>query len=871
VANTPPTGTVTFLFTDIEGSTKLWEQHPNRMRQVLERHNEILRSAVEDHNGYVFKTVGDAFCATFSHPREALRAALAAQQALFSERWSKPVKRLRVRMALHTGYAELERDGDYFGPAVNRVARLINLAYGGQVLLSGTTYDQVCDHPTLVDEKMQLVELGEHYLKDLPRPERISQVTVSGLLERFSPPLRDETPEEEERYRIKHFLGSGGFAKVYVAHDEKLEQDVAYKVLHPWHADNEVFVERFKREARNVAKLRSHPNVVPVYDRGEQEDGTYYMVMEYLPGGTLEDLIEREGALPAFRASEITLQIARALSEAHKQGVIHRDIKPENVLLTTWGTVKVGDFGIAKAAEAATKLTRTGFNPGTVHYMSPELFRGEAASSRSDLYSLGVVLYKMLAGKLPFEGESQSEIQNKHLHEQVPPLKEVKPDVPKELEAVCVGLLAKDPKDRYQDASELIEDLERVMQGHSPVFAARQQTTISDVTVDAFYQKATVSTPSEEEVRSPEEKDAISEDSGPSTVRVPDLVGKNVFEASSILADAGLKLGEQEEIADEEAPEDEILRQAPRAGTGVELGSLISVTVNARSEDRAVASNAPMESPGQARRTPARTTGSPKASQKTLIEEGSRAQVEPNEVGRSDKRTGLLIGSGVVLILLLGLVALLLITSRGGPGSGSESDAESEAKAASSLVFEDDFSSTSSGWPRAEYDSGAVIDYADGGYRIYDPPPDGTTLVLADAGTLEDMEVEVDATRANGARDEGGAWWGVTCRVRDQENYYRMWVDNDGGYGITKLEDGRTNDLTKGNSGNTVREGEATNRIRGSCVGSTLTLYVNDQKLVEAEDGEFDSGDVGLFVTEALTDELGGTDVSFDNFSVTKP
>lgn len=167
------------------------------MPEILERHDEILRSAVEYHEGYVFKTVGDAFCVAFSHPRKALKAALDAQRALFTERWARPIRSLRVRMALHTGYAELEREGDYFGPAVNRVARLIKLAYGGQVLLSGTTYDQVCDHPEMVDEQARLVELGKHHLKDLNRPERVFQLAVPDLPDRF-PPLHEETPEEAE-------------------------------------------------------------------------------------------------------------------------------------------------------------------------------------------------------------------------------------------------------------------------------------------------------------------------------------------------------------------------------------------------------------------------------------------------------------------------------------------------------------------------------------------------------------------------------------------------------------------------------------------------------------------------------------------------
>jgi class 3 adenylate cyclase len=190
-----PRGTVTFLFTDIEGSTRLWEDYPLQMQDALKRHDEVLRATVNDHGGYVFKMVGDACCAAFIYPREALDTALAAQRALFAEQWPEPID-LRVRSALHTGTAE-ERDNDYFGPSLNRVARLLSLAYGRQVLLSSATYNLVRDHLELVDRQAQLLDVGEHRLKDLTRPEHVYQLAVPDLPSQF-PALRTSGVSQHE-------------------------------------------------------------------------------------------------------------------------------------------------------------------------------------------------------------------------------------------------------------------------------------------------------------------------------------------------------------------------------------------------------------------------------------------------------------------------------------------------------------------------------------------------------------------------------------------------------------------------------------------------------------------------------------------------
>ena len=454
----PPTGILTFLFTDIQGSTRLWERDAKRMQRALARHDEILKSTVESHGGYVFKMVGDACCAAFSSTQGALEAALSAQRAIFSESWDEEC-RIRVRMALHTGEVE-ERDGDYFGPPVNRVARLLSAGHGGQTLISQATRELVDCH---LSEGISLRDMGDHRLKDLKDPEHIFQLLAPELPSEFPPLKTLEATSEDDRYRLITQIGSGGMAEVYLAYDEVLEREVAFKVLDRKHVENREAIERFRREARNAASL-DHTNIVSIYDRGHTEAGTYYLVMEYMEGGTLEDLIEREGPLSPQRGTEITLQIAKALQVAHEKGVIHRDIKPQNILLSKSGEAKVADFGIARAATATT-MTQVGSVMGTVHYMSPEQALGEPATPRSDLYSLGVVLYEMLTGELPYDAETPAGVVMKHVSGLSRSPRDTKIDVPEELDAITARLLAKDPDDRYPDASALVEDLERAKEG----------------------------------------------------------------------------------------------------------------------------------------------------------------------------------------------------------------------------------------------------------------------------------------------------------------------------------------------------------------------------------------------------------------------
>jgi serine/threonine protein kinase len=267
----------------------------------------------------------------------------------------------------------------------------------------------------------------------------------------------------DQRYEVHTLVGSGGMADVYLAGDEVLGRDVALKKLKDRYAENEEFVERFKREAKSAAVLSS-PYIVPIFDRGETEDGTYYITMEYLPGGTLKERISATGALRPQAAAEVAIQVVEALKTAHLRGVVHRDIKPRNILLADSGHVKVTDFGIARAADATT-ISHTGDILGSAKYMSPEQAAGEQVGPASDLYSLGVVLYEMLTGRVPFEIETPADVPIRHAV--APPChpKEIEPEVPQDLDAITMKLLATNPEDRYGSADEVIQELQRVRAG----------------------------------------------------------------------------------------------------------------------------------------------------------------------------------------------------------------------------------------------------------------------------------------------------------------------------------------------------------------------------------------------------------------------
>ena len=259
-----------------------------------------------------------------------------------------------------------------------------------------------------------------------------------------------------ERYRIEERIAMGGMGSVYLATDERLNRRVALKVLKDELADDERFVERFRREARAAGAL-SHPNIAGVFDFG-QHDERYYMVMELADGRDLARLLREEGPLSPERATRIASQIAQALEHAHAAGVVHRDIKPPNVIIGEGDRVKVTDFGIARAIGEST-LTATGSVLGTAHYISPEQAGGGEVGPAADIYALGIVLYEMLTGSLPFTGDSVLAVAMRHVSDEVPPPSELNPDVPETLDAVVAKATAKEPVERFATAQEMADAL----------------------------------------------------------------------------------------------------------------------------------------------------------------------------------------------------------------------------------------------------------------------------------------------------------------------------------------------------------------------------------------------------------------------------
>jgi serine/threonine protein kinase len=259
------------------------------------------------------------------------------------------------------------------------------------------------------------------------------------------------------RYELLEVVGTGGMSSVYRALDTLLERHVALKVLHPHYGDDAEYVERFRREARSVAQL-SHPNIVTVIDRGES-DGAQYIVFEFIDGESLKQLVDRSGPLPARRAIELGLQMAEALAFAHQHGLVHRDVKPQNVLINGDGEAKVTDFGIARSLDVEHGVTQTGTVLGTSNYLSPEQARGQAVTPATDVYSLGVVLFEVLTGEVPFPGESFVAVAMKHINEPPPPLLEKRPDVPVRLVYAIERALAKDPADRFPSMDAFAAEL----------------------------------------------------------------------------------------------------------------------------------------------------------------------------------------------------------------------------------------------------------------------------------------------------------------------------------------------------------------------------------------------------------------------------
>ena len=259
-----------------------------------------------------------------------------------------------------------------------------------------------------------------------------------------------------DRYEIIKSIGEGGMANVYLANDTILDRKVAIKVLRGDLENNEKFIRRFQREAKSVSDL-SHPNIVEVYDVGEEE-GQHYIVMEYIDGRTLKQLIQKRGALTVAEVIDIMTQITDGLSAAHEAYIIHRDIKPQNIMILDNGMIKITDFGIAMTLNA-TQLTQTNSVMGSVHYLPPEQAAGQTATTKSDIYSAGILMYELLTGSVPFKGENAVEIALKQMKERIPSIRKQNPLIPQSVENIVLKATAKNPKNRYDSIKEMHEDL----------------------------------------------------------------------------------------------------------------------------------------------------------------------------------------------------------------------------------------------------------------------------------------------------------------------------------------------------------------------------------------------------------------------------
>lgn len=263
-----------------------------------------------------------------------------------------------------------------------------------------------------------------------------------------------------DRYEIIKTIGEGGMANVYLANDTILERNVAIKVLRGDLSNDEKFIRRFKREALSVSNL-SHPNIVEVYDVGEEE-GNYYIVMEYIEGKTLKQLLQKRGALTLTEVIDIMSQLTDGLAHAHEAYIIHRDIKPQNIMIEDNGLVKITDFGIATAVNS-TQLTQTNSVMGSVHYLPPEQANGKGSTIKSDIYSLGILMYELLTGSVPFKGDTAVEIALKHMKEKIPSVRKQNPTIPQSIENIILKATAKNPKNRYDSAREMYADLQTAM------------------------------------------------------------------------------------------------------------------------------------------------------------------------------------------------------------------------------------------------------------------------------------------------------------------------------------------------------------------------------------------------------------------------
>ena len=418
-----------------------------------------------------------------------------------------------------------------------------------------------------------------------------------------------------DRYEIIKTIGEGGMANVYLANDTILERNVAIKVLRGDLSNDEKFIRRFKREALSVSNL-SHPNIVEVYDVGEEE-GNYYIVMEYIDGKTLKQQLQKRGALTLTEVLDIMTQLADGLSHAHEAYIIHRDIKPQNIMIQDNGLIKITDFGIATAINS-TQLTQTNSVMGSVHYLPPEQASGKGSTIKSDIYSLGILMYELLAGSVPFKGDNAVEIALKHMKEKVPSIRKQNPTIPQSVENIIIKATAKNPKNRYESVRDMYADLGTAMdrQNEKRLVYEYPENDLEETKVIPTVSKE----PKVPVVDKPAEKieeeldNSFVEERGEKTklpiilaavllvilialagvyllissndvkeVKVPNVVGMTIEEAMEKIEEVGLYYTTKYEESST-IEEGKVIRTEPKAGSTKNVGSTVTIVESSGKE-----------------------------------------------------------------------------------------------------------------------------------------------------------------------------------------------------------------------------------------------------------------------------------------------
>jgi eukaryotic-like serine/threonine-protein kinase len=485
---------VTMMFTDLAGSTSFFDQFGDTAGvKWIEEHNSIVFPQVEKHKGTVVKTIGDSVMAYFPNPVAAVKAGGDILRAIHLANAKRdPKDKMYVRIALHHGLGYL-RGGDVFGDVVNVAARIAKSCLPAQILVSEAVYLGANESAGIEFKPVASVQFrGKTSTEQLYEVAWTDDATYAELRKLFPPKKQDAAAATKDedftggRYVIQDELGRGAMGVVYKAYDRLIGRHVALKTipLEVEESERAPLVERLKKEA-NTAGALDHPNIVTVYDVGD-EAGVFYFTMQYVEGTTLSTVREKKELWPIDKVYEIADQMCAAMAFAHQAGVIHRDLKPSNMMLTPKGLLKIMDFGIAKFGDSG--LTKAGVILGTPSYLAPEQAAGRRIDARADVFSLGAIIYELFTTEKAFPGDSTTSIIYKVMNENPIPPRAIEPSLSPPLNDVIMKALAKDPSQRYQSAEELQEALQGTRKGGGKAMAAAaaapaQKTQFSERTV----------------------------------------------------------------------------------------------------------------------------------------------------------------------------------------------------------------------------------------------------------------------------------------------------------------------------------------------------------------------------------------------------